>query len=93
MSVKTLKFKHPFTCIVAGGTSSGKTVWTTKIIRKIGSYLIDIKNKKIESASGVMVFNKNCMRNQLKNVEIIYQCGIPNLEVVKNIKPNINCFR
>ena len=37
-SFSDLKFKHPFTCIVSGMTSSGKTLLVRNILKNWKSY-------------------------------------------------------
>lgn len=40
IDVKHFKFKHPFTCMVAGPTSSGKTVFVQSLLKEM-DFLID----------------------------------------------------
>jgi len=69
----TLPFKHPFTCLLAGPTSSGKTVFTVKVIEN-ASTLIDPSPEKILWCYGVY---QNFF-NSLKNVE--FHEGLPDIE-------------
>ena len=46
MNPNPFEFKHPFTSMVAGPTSSGKTVIVSKIIKHIDS-LVDKKIERI----------------------------------------------
>ena len=90
MSVSALKFKHPFTCIVAGTTGSGKTRWTRSLLRG-WKYIIDFK-KNIKTTLKVIWFHgqKQSIHNHsIKNVEIYYHKGLPKIELIKQVKPDI----
>src|SRR5258708_3990542 len=82
-----LKFQHPFTCIVSGTTSSGKT----KLVRQILSdwkYIIKIKSNKLRVmwCFGQM---QDLYKVTVKNVEMIYYEGVPTLSDIQNLKPDI----
>ena len=82
-----LKFKHPFTCIIAGITGSGKTVWTRNLLENY-KYLIDIKVHRLH-VLWCYGQEQDIYNIPIKNVDISYHKGIPNLETIKNSKPNI----
>lgn len=87
MSLDILKFKHPFTCIVAGCTSSGKTVFVEKLLEN-WEYLIDINVKKLK----VLWCNgtDNNTKNQFfDNIEIFYFRGIPSVDDIQSNDYNI----
>src|SRR6266516_5838167 len=87
MSVSLLKFKHPFTCICAGSTSSGKTVWTRSLLEN-WKYLIDIKKTKL-NVLWCFGQNQEIYNSSLNNISIKYYQGIPSLEQIEEIKPDI----
>ena len=70
----TLKLKHPFTCIVAGPSGSGQTVFTTRLIEN-AKILIEPAPERILWCYGVY----QTFFNDVKNVE--FHEGLPNLEV------------
>lgn len=87
MSVRELMFKHPFTCLVAGSTGSGKTVWVRNLLKEY-KYLIDIKVKvlKVLWCYGQ---DQDLHKVLLKNVDLIYLKRLPTSGDIENIKPNI----
>lgn len=87
MSVAFLKFKHPFTCLCAGSTSSGKTVWTRHLLEN-WKYLIDM-NKKSVNVLWCFGQNQDLYRKPIKNVSIDYYQGIPSLEKIQDYHPDI----
>lgn len=87
MSVSFLKFKHPFTCICAGSTSSGKTVWTRYLLES-WKYLIDI-NKKNINVLWCFGQNQDLYRKPIRNVSINYYQGIPSFEKIQEYHPDI----
>ena len=88
MSVCSFKFKHPFTCIVSGTTSSGKTFFTRNLLSG-WKYLIDIKSKK---KIKVLWFHgqKQFIHDEpIPNVEIVYHENLPNQESIENFQPDL----
>ena len=85
--IDDIKFKHPFTCMVSGMTSSGKTVLVRRILSNWKN-LINIKksNIKILWCYGVA---QNLYNKEVPNVDIIYHNGIPNKEYLSDLKPDI----
>ena len=83
-----LKFIHPFTSIVSGVTSSGKTEFT-KLLLKNWKKLILINTKELRV---LWCFSeaKSIFKNDLyNNVSIQFTQGIPSLEYIDEFKPNI----
>jgi len=72
-----VKFKHPFTCIVAGPTESGKTSFVIKLLQNLKSLCTESRFKGgiISSYSEETAVP----RQQLNNVglNITYQEGLP----------------
>jgi len=87
MSVSFLKFKHPFTCICAGSTSSGKTVWTRSLLEN-WKYLIDINKSNLKVLWCYGQF-QDLYNTELENVNIDYFQGIPSQEQIEEFKPDI----
>ena len=81
------KFIHPFTSIVAGVTSSGKTEFT-KLLIKNWKNLIDIK---VNSLKVLWCFSevKSIFQNNFDFVQIEFHKGIPSVEIIDGIKPNV----
>ena len=69
----TLPFKHPFTCLIAGPTGSGKTVFTVRLIENAPT-LIEPSPERILWCYGV--YQK--FFNNVKNVEFVE--GLPDIE-------------
>ena len=69
----TLPFKHPFTCLIAGPTGSGKTVFTVRLIENALT-LIEPPPERIIWCYGV--YQK--FFNSVKNVEFVE--GLPDIE-------------
>lgn len=87
MSIDFLKLKHPFTAIVAGGTSSGKTVWVRKLLKN-WQYLIKISKNYIKVLWCYGIRQK-LHDEQILNVEVTYHPGIPSLDTIKKARPDI----
>lgn len=87
MSVDILKFMHPFTMIVAGSTSSGKTHFVRNLLEN-NRYLIKIN---VETPKVLWAFDQEqeIHKEKLFNVDLVYYQGIPCIEDIKSIKPNI----
>ena len=87
MSVSELKFKHPFTCIVAGITGSGKTHWTRQLLDNY-KYLIKINKTRLK-VLWCFGEDQSLYKIPLRNVDIVYLKGIPSIEIIKNTNPDI----
>ena len=86
-SFSDLKFKHPFTCIVSGMTSSGKTLLVRNILKNWKSLInLDKNNLKVLWCYGQMqeLYNK-----PIENVETIYFQGKPLQNSIEKFKPDI----
>ena len=74
-NLEHFKFKHPFTCLIAGPTSSGKTFFVKKLLEN-GNYLIKNLNTplKVLWCYGIWQsgYDNKC------NVDITYYKGLPN---------------
>ena len=89
MSLSFLKLKHPYTCIVAGTTGSGKTRWTRYLL-KYWKDQIKIKKPKLTVLwcyGQWQYLYRIPIRN--KNVNVIYHDGVPSIEQIKKTKPDI----
>jgi len=87
MSIEEFKFKHPFTCIIAGTTGSGKTCWTRKLLENY-NYLINIKTNKL-NVLWCFGQEQELYSTPVDNVNITYTKGIPSIEQVKLSRPCI----
>jgi hypothetical protein len=87
--VEHLKFKHPFTCLVAGPTQSGKTVIVRQILED-WKHLIHLKNN-VNTLQVIWYYgiSQNIHNDKINNVNIIYIEGKPNKDDIINYKPNI----
>ena len=75
----TFLFKHPFTCMISGSSSCGKTVFTLKLVKNITS-MCDIPPKQIYWAYSEWqpAYQDLCT---IPNVQMIQ--GLPSLETLK----------
>src|SRR6266705_4415768 len=82
-----LKFKHPFTCMVSGTTSSGKTHLVRRILSN-WKYIIDIKLNRLKI---LWCFgqHQDLYKIPIKNVDINYYEGLPSLNDIKSIAPHV----
>ena len=77
-----LRFKHPFTAIVAGPTSCGKTVFTKKFIDNIGA-MCDVEFKKI-------IWYYDEMQSIYENSGLIeYKQGLPDMSSFTGLQPTL----
>lgn len=88
MSVKELKFKFPFTCIVAGTTGSGKTCWTRRLLASY-KYLIDFEIRHDLKVLWCFGQYQKLYNEPIIDVDITYSKGIPSLDTIKQSQPNI----
>jgi hypothetical protein len=86
-----LKLKHPFTCICAGTTGSGKTYWTRNLLEN-WSDLIDIN---VEIPKVLWCYGQIQRFPPISNVDVEYYRGLPTEEYIlkkedeKEKRPNI----
>lgn len=87
---KHLKFKHPFTCMLAGPTSSGKTVLIRRIIKdydKTFYFKAEIPVPlKVMWAYGQW---QSLYNEKLDKCNINYIDGLPSEEEIMNFKPHL----
>jgi hypothetical protein len=85
-----LSFKHPFTCIAAGPTSSGKTVLVRRILKHHKS-IIHFKGMSIEKLKVIWAYGQwqNLYEEEIPNVEFRYVEGLPSEEEILSDKPHI----
>ena len=88
MSINDLKFHHPFTCVVAGMTSSGKTVFVRRLIK---NFNILVKNIDAKQVTCLWCFKESSsiVTETMDNIKIINFCGIPTNEDIAKYKPNL----
>lgn len=87
MSLEDMKFQHPFTSIIAGMTSSGKTYFVRKLLNNWKQLIaVDVNVLKI-----MWCYNEteSLSKVNASNCEIVYIKGIPNLDEIKQFKPNL----
>jgi len=86
---KHMCFKHPFTCILAGPTSSGKTVLMRRILKNFKNtiYFKAMPERlKVLWAYGQM---QGLYKEKLESCDITYIEGLPSEDEVKDIMPHI----
>ena len=82
-----LKFKHPFTFIVCGMTSSGKSEFTRRLIKNWKN-LFKMNSNSLRvlwcysEAESIKPVNAN-------NLIVEYYKGIPNYEILESTSPNV----
>src|SRR5258708_318336 len=72
--IKHIQFKHPFTCMVSGPTSSGKTVLVRRILSQ-SKYLVAGNINNVMWAYGQW---QKLYNTKIDNVKCIYNEGLPN---------------
>ena len=70
-------FNHPFTCIIAGPTSSGKTVFTSKLIKYIDSL---VTPKIAEIIYCYALWQPEYVKIQKENNRVKFEKGLPDFE-------------
>ncbi len=87
---KHLSFKHPFTCMSAGPTSSGKTVLVRRLLKHHKS-IIYFKGMSIEKLKVLWAYEQwqNLYKEEIPNVEMRYVEGLPSEEEILSDKPHI----
>lgn len=84
----TLMLKHPFTCIVAGPTSSGKTIFVRNLIAShVKTIHIKLNNNlRVLWCYGVFQEKYN---DPIPACEVNYVSGIPSEEDIANFMPDL----
>ena len=72
-----LRFKHPFTCIVAGPTKAGKTTFVRELLKNV-KHFIDPPPKHI----WWFYAEEQKFYENFKN-EVIFVKGVPNVSIVR----------
>ena len=88
MSFKEFMFKHPFTCIIAGPTYSGKTYWMRQFLEN-WEYLIDKLNKDHLRVLWCHGMDQNLHKIPIENIDVNYYEGVPNTDEIKTLMPDI----
>lgn len=85
--ITNFQFKHPFTCMVAGPTSSGKTVFVTNILRHHSTLISNLSEKpRILWCYGQW---QASYEKKHAGVNINFFDGLPSEETLKNDLPDI----
>jgi hypothetical protein len=88
MSACLFKFKHPFTCLVAGATQSGKTTWTRRLLNG-WKYLINMKKTNKLKVLWFHGHKQDIHKKNINDVDIKYLETMPDIEILNNEKPDI----
>jgi len=87
VSSEDLKFKHPFTCIISGPTSSGKTVLMRRILENWKDLIsIQTENIRVLWCYGQM---QDLYSEPVQNVDLKYTRGKPSQQDIELFKPEI----
>lgn len=85
--LKHTQFKHPFTCMVAGPTSSGKTVLVRRILKNHKLLIsVGVEKLKVMWAYGQW---QNLYKELIPNVECEYIEGLPSEENIRESSPHL----
>ena len=84
---EVFRFKHPFTALVAGPTSSGKTVLTRNILREYKT-TTDI-NAQVLNVLWCHGQWQNSYEVPIDGVRVVYADGLVDEKVIRKNKPNI----
>ena len=87
---KHMQFKHPFTCMVAGPTSSGKTVLVRRIIKDYDKTFY-FRNECPSPLKVLWAYGQwqSLYEEKLDKCEIQYIDGLPSESDVKKFMPNL----
>ena len=87
LSVEILKFKHPFTCLVAGTTSSGKTSWVRKLLKNWPHLISNLSEPNL-NVLWCHVADQSLHNSPIgENVNVTYNTGLP--RDIENMRPDI----
>ena len=85
MSLNDFKFCHPFTMIVCGMTQSGKTEFTSNLIRN-WKILLNMKKEKL---SVLWCYKQKHPSIVSSNFDIIFYKNIPEINDLERFKPDL----
>ena len=88
MSLNDLKFRHPFTCIVAGMTSSGKTIFVRRLLANWKNLIPALSSDALKC---LWCFSEqqNIFKEPINNVNMTYYKGIPDIDTIDKVKPQL----
>ena len=87
MCINDLKFVHPFTSIVSGMSTSGKTTFVKRLLKNWEVIILsDIKHLNI---LWCYAEDESRFSDKFTNASITFHKGIPNLNDINKYKPNI----
>jgi hypothetical protein len=81
-------FKHPFTCIIAGPTQSGKTVFTKQMLKN-ANFLIQPPPTRIIWAYGEENLHQNEEIQNIVDIPITFVKGLPDVEDIDDKDRNL----
>ena len=75
------RWQHPFTCMVAGPTSCGKTEWVKKFVRHLSRMMVPIPQDIVWYYGGA--WQKGY--EDLRDFGVRFEEGLPDIETLKNV--------
>ena len=88
MDLTYFKFRHPFTCMIAGPTSSGKTVLVRRILKSY-QLLTTIETQSLNVLWAYGVWQDLYTKPIADNVNVEYISGLPSKEEIMEYNPQI----
>lgn len=89
MSLEIMKFHHPFNCIVAGPTKTGKTYWVRKLLNSWKYSFSNIGDKDILKVLWCHGISQNVHKKEIPYVQIEYFIGLPTLDDIEQAAPDV----
>ncbi len=87
---KNLAFKHPFTCMLAGPTSSGKTVLVRKIIENhLKTFYFDENHPETLNVLWAYGQWQDFYKLDTLNCKVTYIDGLPSEDEIDELKPDL----
>lgn len=86
---KHLQFKHPFTCMVAGPTSSGKTTLVRRILQNHDLLFYNIDGDILRIMWAYGQWQSLYTKDIGQNVECLYVSGLPSEDDIKEANPHL----
>jgi len=83
-----LVFKHPFTCLIAGPTSSGKTVFTIKVLENMDE-MIEPNVKEILWCYGIESPQLTTLKQKFPSILKLHK-GLPDLAKLSALDTSVN---